>query len=434
MSPNQSDSLRGNIPVGIDPDFLILESNCTVILYEGEIFIKTKNGKSIRGIGSAYWSCSPTPSIQFTIKTEDIHPFEFLSGSYHVVLCNLGVETDGFSIHQSSDDSSVIIKGVVQSELAKRIKGIKRIKFHMINSSKYIGRAILRENKICAGRLELQEPLWRITIDQAMPEDAFLGNHNLFQITHVGIIEKSNGEEFILSDADSVLDKIGLFFSFVEGRYCAPIFIVGECDEGAESAFNYRAVSVSPSRSRSNFYGPNLTGKFLEEIWSGFHLIQNLFGDLLVVLISYLSTANAQADQSQRMIFSATILEMLFWRIINREDALQNADNLPLSDKIRLLLMFFGLPREIPKAFTKLKSMAENQQKKWIDGPQAIAEIRNSFTHAKIMKNTLGYDPLAVHQAAELALWYAESTLLKFIGMSESDNHRIEINSHLGEL
>ena len=409
-------------------------------LYEGLISIQPENGPHFEGPGRVYWSWLPRPNILFECTVKEIPPFHFVSGKYAILLPSIGVNTEGITTHQSPSEGGVMIRGTLTLGLQKFDGQISRVRFHVANLNEYVGAWIKHSESDTgyAGRLMLSDDPWRITIDALVDNKPGHGGSAEFSggysITHVGVIERIDGDYFKLSDVQELLDKIRLFLGFVEARHCPPLLCVGEAETGEVISYDYKAFTVSTFRSRSNWSPPRLRFDTMAAIWAGFNRLNTLFGKLLTVLVSYLISASAQADQSQRIIFSATILEMLFWRMVNKDGKLMDADKLRLSDKIRLLLILSDISRDIPNDFTKLAAAAKEKRHKWVDGPHAITDIRNSFTHARNMESVLDYDALFVHQSVELALWYAETALLKYIGVAEDIDWRIRRNARLGDL
>ncbi len=423
------------IPEASSPIFRMDNVNDNITLYDGLIYIKTSNGQFFDRNGKVFWSWLPRPNILFECSIDELNQFNFIYGKYEIHLHDIDTKCEGFTTRQRTHGNTVMIRGVLSSGIEKTNGAIDRLKFHIANLNKYVGTHIkkLSKNGIHLGRISLQYKEWNIIIDELddYSENNIIHEYNGgFKITHVGVITRRDGNLFELNDARDLLDKLRLFFGFVESRHCPPLLLVGERNSELVS-LSYKAAALSSFRGRTNWCPPNLAVNAMVAVWNGFENLHSLFGNLLSVLISYLVTANAQAEQSQRIIFATTILEMLFWKMVNKDGMLQDADKLRLADKIRLLLLLYDIPLNIPKAFTKLSLAAQN---KWFDGPHAITEIRNSFTHAKNMERVLDFDVIPVHQAVELALWYAETVLLKNIGVTEDIDWRIRINSHLGDI
>jgi len=430
--------VNADIPERTRPLFHMKSVNEPITLYEGLIRIQPENGLHFSGQGRVYWSWLPRPIILFECAVKDIPPFHFVSGQYGIHLPDIGVDTKGFTTHQSTSEEGVLMRGTLTSGLQKLDGQISRVRFHVANLNEYVGVLIKHSESDTGyrGRITLSDGPWRITIDalaENRPENGSAEYVGGYFITHVGVVERVDGNCFEWGDVQELLEKIRLFLGFVEARHCPPLLCVGEAETGEEISYDYKAFTVSTFRSRSNWSPPRLRSDTMTAIWAGFNRLNTLFGKLLTVLVSYLISASAQADQSQRIIFSAAILEMLFWRMVNKDGKLMDADKVRLSDKIRLLLIFSDISGNIPNDFTKLAAAAKEKGHIWVDGPHAITDIRNSFTHARNMESVLDYDALFVHQSVELALWYAETALLKYVGVTEDTDWRIRRNARLGE-
>ncbi|MDX2270995.1 MAG: hypothetical protein NW237_03470 [Cyanobacteriota bacterium] len=107
---------------------------------------------------------------------------------------------------------------------------LDHIKFHLINFLDVHGQWVKNGAKSWAGRNILTWEGWKITLDQV--ENFKYLRDNLkgvggFAITHVGKIEKINGESFSSEEACELLDILDYFFSFVRGIWSGTVLEVG---------------------------------------------------------------------------------------------------------------------------------------------------------------------------------------------------------------
>ncbi|WP_039962290.1 MULTISPECIES: hypothetical protein [Kamptonema] len=86
---------------------------------------------------------------------------------------------------------------------------------------------------------------------------------------------------------------------------------------------------------------------------------------------------------------------------------------LPAADEVKLLLSYLGIDLKIPDRLTNLIQLANRQN--WVDGPQAITEIRNAIVHPnpKSRHKGCGASKETRAEAWSLGLKYLELALLK---------------------
>ena len=75
---------------------------------------------------------------------------------------------------------------------------------------------------------------------------------------------------------------------------------------------------------------------------------------------------------------------------------------------------------------TELKHLEiESKQKKWIDAPHALVEIRNSLVHPD-HKQSGGFDIHTYSEAHTLTLWYIEVSILAICKFNNLYSNRVK--------
>jgi len=129
--------------------------------------------------------------------------------------------------------------------------------------------------------------------------------------------------------------------------------------------------------------------------------------------------SNAQAGGIHgSIVLEQVAFELLSWVLVIEEKRLLSPSGfgkLPAADQLRLLLSQSGIPLELPGSLINLSKASKELN--WIDGPQALTEIRNAITHSSDQKKRKRIlQPsfsLAIREAYELGLWYLELVFLR---------------------
>lgn len=137
----------------------------------------------------------------------------------------------------SMGDSTIQLKWCPRTEpisIVDESSQISTLVFHLFNFVQFIGTS--RSRVKIDGSIHLLEHLsfssdvWEIDIkSQVCTRDNFkaLNCEGGFQLTHVGQIQRLDGESFSAKEATEILNILGVFLSFVKGGWCAPVCTVG---------------------------------------------------------------------------------------------------------------------------------------------------------------------------------------------------------------
>jgi hypothetical protein len=135
-------------------------------------------------------------------------------------------------------------------------------------------------------------------------------------------------------------------------------------------------------------------------------------------------------------ILAQAAFELLAWTLLVEDQRVLSEDGyqkLPASDKLRLLLSSCGIPPTIPSSMCALAKAAGAHT--WVDGPQAITEVRNALVHAspKKRKKVFGGDADARCDAWWLGLWWLELVLLRLFDYQGKYSNRLIRDGWKGE-
>jgi hypothetical protein len=308
----------------------------------------------------------------------------------------------------------------VENFSSKNREDLVRAEFHIVNFSRMHRREPGESGSSTINNIVLEASGWKIILFEVSgrPKDMQLFRAG-FQITHCGILERSDGSDFTLLQAHSIVDALSYFLSFARRGWCFAGLVVGFNSAGSryEHAVKPREVDRFDQEER---HGGGFTmteialkgsvGGFLD-LWldSGWNLpLQTAIG-------WYLDACNGRTNEAS-IVAGQTALELIAWiELVERKQVVSRDgfDKLPAADRLKLLLHLTDVAVPIPKRANALLAFASRQRPSWEDGPRALTEFRNSVIHPKRRDTVLGAPEIAKSEEEQLTLAYLESVFLR---------------------
>lgn len=406
----------------VAPMFRTRRPNARVDLYEGPLAL-TLGGVSVAGDGRVSLEWLPLPVVAAEV------PLERRTGEI-TLPCAGELQVRGFnSVPVSAtarvDDSGALaLRAFLTEDLETTQRAdLHSVLFHIPNVWSELG------------RVEWQCSPWVVRIS---PEDDLVGLEAKlraiggYAITHTGKLEREDGGAFGSSDAVRFLEELGTAVSLARAAWCFPLLYIGhDLNKGiAWRDCKVRKVSAwKPARS----WLPDTSWRCLESVLSG--LVKRredpVWRDAVFVAVSWYVEASTLAGTVETAyVLTQAALEMLA-TVAFVEEAKSVSQSgwrkLPAADKLRLLLQWAGIPLSIPKELAGVSSFALG--KKWPDGPQALAEMRNGVAHG-LQERVLGAPTAVRYQLKQLGLWYLELVLLRLFGfMGKYQSRMLDIHA-----
>ncbi len=428
-----------DLPPALRPIYTTDNLNQNILLYKGafEISVFVGNRKvSIKGYGNVGYKWLPIPRIKFYFRCHDDNQeadlaFYAIGNGSPVSLTisdpDLKISLEVF-VEQSSfgDKQENFILGEIKEPIdLGNSRNLSSVLFHVVNFHDFRGRppSILKQengDKIYIQRLVFKAENWKITLDQVANTSTninYLKLHGGFAITHVGKLEKIDGQIFTGEEARDFLKKFTYFLSFARGFRIPILFLIGY-DIQEKEIWEYWEESNANLWKNVNSWCPKGSECELKKAFPGFlRWWQNWEGSARTALDWYLE-ANYNSLCEQRIILVQVALELIVWVIfVEKDKTISNTrfSNLRASDKLRQLFSRFSIPLEIPGSSTflnDLRQFASNSN--WEDGAHTLTEMRNALVHPKTNKRNHVYDAAgdAKIGAGYLGIWYLELTLL----------------------
>ena len=259
------------------------------------------------------------------------------------------------------------------------------------------------------GAAELDFGDWRISITQ---DPRFSENRKVlveaggYAVTHEGQLRRCGGRAFSVKEAEGVLRALRAFLSFAQGSGCGLTLVKAIDPGGGRTVMEWGTQHVDSWKGGRDGWLPKRDGgDILSQLFPGFWALccDPDWRDTLFAAVDwYLNSNNGPFHVG--IILAQAALESLCYRIAgpHREKG-KGRTGRYLSRTIR----GFGLSGRIPSSCTNLRNAFGD-----LDGPEAIAEIRNDLVHAR---KRHGNGAAVQMEALRLGLWYIEMILLKHL-------------------
>jgi len=228
-------------------------------------------------------------------------------------------------------------------------------------------------------------------------------------LTHVAQLKRKDGKPFSGEEAEEPLLILANFLSFVKGSRFSTVCEVGLDATGAKTYENFASPRTNgPMRSwfeeRKGHQAEILFPLFVKR-WQQ----SKEWRDCLVHAIYWYTQANTDGSHpgiDSAIILAQTALERLAYHhlVVDRKMiSSEGFKKLVASDRLRMLLSSLNIPIGITGATPDIQHVA-----KWIDGPHAMTDIRNSLVHPDNKKDVGN----CYFDAWKLSIWYLELSIL----------------------
>lgn len=440
----------------IQPVYDIPVPNCDVFIGKQKV-TAAFDEEQLRFEGEAVVAlrCLPTPRISFEVTLHGITLGQYL-GLYNmppvrIIFTEMDREAQGRIIDLGTlGGAPEAMKAVtitvdflddVLSVLPPHNAALSKAVFHLANFKHFRGMSppvdqprggVPKLEMIC-----MRVDDWEVTVSSTPTSDErtrLLRSSGGYAVTHVGVIERIDKGTFSWQVACDLLVKLNSFFSFAQGFWVCGLLPVG-FDADGHRIWEERVVrKVDPWQSAYSWFdGSN--GDCLASVFPGFlKLCENETWQEAVrrTIYFYLQANKSHQGVDIGVVLGQAALEILAWCYATGDRCLvteRGFKKLPASDQLRLLLSSLDIPLGIPDYLERLKNAARTNG--WLDGPNAITEIRNDVVHAK-RKYRSEFSPTCT-QAWNLGLWYVEMVLLRLFGYSGEYSNRLVADKWVGQ-
>jgi hypothetical protein len=315
---------------------------------------------------------------------------------------------------------------------------IVKVIFHLFNYKETMGTSnttkIIGNTHYLQPITELKSENWIVELENIIP-DPFneLTQKGGYGLTHVGCFYRSDGVKFDGKTAGIMWSCLHNFFTFSRGFFCSPILLVGydEKDQKVWEQFNsprdkyWNSITWFDQHHCEQLAQlfPVFLEKCEDERW----------GETIGKIIYWYARSNnlTKSGLDTGIILTQIAIERLAYEYsVNVKGLIESNGfkNLKASDKFRILLASLDIPLAIPESLTGIKQAAGDY--KYVDGPHAITEIRNSLVHPD-HKREKELSPL-YFETWKLGLWYLELAILRLCDYNGTYFNRTAQNLVIG--
>lgn len=429
-----SEPCSDNDSIALSAAYLIGGANQHIQLYEGVLEV-TQEEVTEQGSGNLSFVWLPYPHFEFQLLQND-ELCQDLRGRCSLRLPTFDVvaEVEILEIFYEVDEYDILTKisgRLLESIVIEPSQEISYVLFHLTNFKMFLGSWISSPDSETPchwkGRVILKAEGWKVTID-ALKEinDLVHSLHSLsgYAVTHVGKLERSNGEEFTAKEASDFLEALFYFLSFTRGLWSELILPVGYNASGNPvwREWNPQRVRVDrwQDEEQEVYSWFWIDGSHsLVEIFPSFMRQWQDWGESLALVIHwYVESNKSVGGVKGSIVLTQAALELLAWVLLVEKGRVSENDFKkiqPTSKQIKRLLSEFNVPIEIPANLTNLAEFERNLKHTNNEGPYAFSMVRNRIIHSDPETRQRFHDtPFeTILEAWELGLWYIELILLR---------------------
>ncbi|MBD2530855.1 hypothetical protein H6G97_15220 [Nostoc flagelliforme FACHB-838] len=419
------ESLFKEHPLALTPIYFTGEPNQPIQLYQGSLKI-SQEGTVYEGNGTVFFEWLPSPDVKFLFSKSDnesLIQIELGKGNLNLSEIQSSVEVGISSVipigfeNQSGD----ILGNLNQPIILRFGHNLSHLLFHLTNFHQFSGMPISTSRGMWRGRLILEAENWNVFIDRLENLRDIIKSLELkggYAITHVGKLERSDKKPFTTEEADDVLKALHWFLSFSRGFRTSLILLVGYDNSGKKLWENCTSYTTSPCRSIHSWFADSQDSCSLSKLFPGFlnRWRSTTWNQPIRFAIHWYLESIAQAGAVQgSIVLMQAAFEILAWTLLVEEKGIisqQGFEKLAAADQLRLLLSQCSVPLKVPDSLTDL--LKASKELNWVDGAQALTEIRNAIVHPNPKKRQKYLNRPFPEQidAYKLGLWYLELILL----------------------
>ncbi len=320
----------------LKPEYTTPDINSPICLYKGSLKLHDCSGES-PGEGAVNFVWFPKPQIKFEFKVDPEHRERLIRSAQEdlkksrgeienldLSRCTPVNPTDLFgnaSITLSSnpesyipvlptrsyhgDASGIVTESIQQIIGSRQCSELSYILFHIVN---FDLKLIDKENPLI-----LRAEDWQITLGALTTTEKHcdvLKNEGGFAITHVGRLEKVNGQHFSGEDVVDFLDTVSYFLSFARG-FQIPIILPVGYNLNGEKCWEYWGRRSATAWHGVSSWFPTDQSQILAEIFPGFLQWWRDWGDpARVALTWYLESCSREGFVEEAVVLTQVALEL----------------------------------------------------------------------------------------------------------------------------
>ncbi len=235
-----------------------------------------------------------------------------------------------------------------------------------------------------------------------------------YAITNMGTISRTDGSNFSVQEAESLIDGLWYFLSFARGAFCGLTLIKGKDPSGELAWEQWGSRRVTPHGNPSSWF-VSRHGQILSQVFPGFWKLYQNEEEMVRRVVRFYLESNLMKSIDTGIIFTHAALETLSHKTAGKKLGECIANALKENGILRAALEIS------PMSCPDLAGLACKHR--WAHGPHAVVEIRNNVIHPKSKYSDISQR--AFHEAWNLGQWYIELMLLAKSGYGGDYSNRV---------
>ncbi len=434
------------IPKAIEYPLKITANNTELELYRGEMTFQGQSGFLFKGFGYLQFRLLPQPKTYLHIQSLDRMAHLNLMNESRGVVSIQGISTTVVITNVSLNagtglDKKDDLQGFLFGESSiNRSQELDTSYFVLANMPEIHGRFIQRGSSNLRGRVNFKVNDFEILIDPVanLPEQIkHLKKTRSSAITHIGMIKKHSGQ-FSIKHLDELLSNIGLALTFSMSRAIQPMLSIGLNKNTIVYQEPITNVASDLFDSRTNWFDCFESNQ-IEEVFNlmmkKFHLEKESLA-IIKLIRWYIESDRSEITLESRIVLITTALDYFTWNLlvlILKQKSKMKFKSTPLGVNITELLFQANIPSELDASFVSeiIKEIAIKIGS--TNGPNLIAQIRNSIIHPNRNATMDKLGPKELFAVKSLGSLYLEFLILWYIGYSGKMSNRLKIPHYTGD-
>lgn len=425
----------GELPDALTPHWG--DVSPSTLLWQGPVTVSFPSSTET-GDAELKWEWIPAPGLRAYVTTERVEspPHE-----------PTGLQLDGVELHgqtpvavRSSHSAKVTrVLELVDATVGDPTLPATQMRFALVNMSRFLGQRVRHGNSAWLGRFELGLGDWHVRIDRpaGAPEGSKGGPLGGFSLTHAGLLTRTDGQSFVLRDAEKVMTGFWVWASLFRGGYSGPIWWQAEDEQGTVIWTHHPVWHLDPWLTDQGLFPSSAVHNEDPEVQAALarclskccELLEDEdWHDVLLRALNWYIAANNGRNDSDIVLAQAGLELLAYARaVLSKTLPLDGFTRLRASDQIHMLLAALDVPLAVPPTLHILEDYAKG--KNYANAAEIVAEFRNAVIHPpkkKPNQSVEGHsDPSARVQARDLSISLLEQCLLAILGYDSWFRDRI---------
>lgn len=422
-------------PVALSPVYAMALPNDPIHLYSGEATITIEHAGSASGTARVVLGWGSAPAVTFEWEMPADPNTQLRPGPVQLELVDRQFTAIGYAPSVATTLASVAtgvtrVRGDLYRSVRETRTGLMSAIFHVPNFISYPGTLIMAPTETGSrswmGRVEAAFGGWHLTLDDlSASHSSKAAAPGGFLITHVGQLNRENGESFSGSELEGVLRFLSYALSFARGLWSPPVLTVATGIDGSVAWEEWHAPTIDEWKNRMGWFSKDADASdlasYLACFWSRW--TDTALKSSIELAVSWYLEANRQGVAQPGIAIEQIGLELLSWLTAVRDRGLISVagfERLQAHDQLRLLLGLARIDTTYPPTLRNLAALGAAES---IDPPEAFTRARNRIVHPPTRSGAPSTEVLI--DAYQLGLWYLELVILHYLGYAGKYMNRL---------